>query len=434
MSIREPDLPALAPVADATDATGLEVLAHNKPQKLPPLWRNRNFALLWGGQFVSSVGSQVSLIAFPVLMYALTHSAVQTGLIGALRGLPYLVLMLPAGALVDRMNRKRVMIVCDVGRAIALGSIPFALALRHLSIAQLYLVTLIEGTLMVFFTLAETASIPHVVPAEQLTAAVAQSQALDSTAVMVGPALEGLFYSVSSAFAFLADAISYAVSVVSLLFIHQQFQEQREHSKITPATLWREIREGIAWLWRAPVLRFLAILTSGLMISSFGYSLIIIVLAQQEHVSSVELGLIFGAGGVGAIIGSLLLGFLQKRLPFPHMIIGSTWIWALSWLLFAVAFNPLLLAVANMLNYIVVPIYIGAQFSYRLSMIPDQYQGRVNAVFRLIAFGSQPIGLALTGLLIQLIGPISAVLALSVPLFALAIAATMNRHLRAVYR
>src|SRR5215472_15751853 len=89
-----------------------------------PLWRNPDYLLLWGGQIISEIGSRASLLAFPLLMLALTGSPAQAGLLGALRGLPYLLFCLPAGALIDRWNRKRVMLLSDAGRALALGSIP----------------------------------------------------------------------------------------------------------------------------------------------------------------------------------------------------------------------------------------------------------------------------------------------------------------------
>src|SRR5215470_4790037 len=117
-----------------------------------PLWRNRDYVLLLSGQLVSSVGTQVSMLAFPLLVLAITHSPAQAGIVAALRGLPYALFILPAGALIDRWDRKRVMILCDTGRALALGSIPLALALGQLTLVQLYLVSLIEGTLFIFFS------------------------------------------------------------------------------------------------------------------------------------------------------------------------------------------------------------------------------------------------------------------------------------------
>src|SRR5947209_3562825 len=121
------------------------------PSRQTALWRNRDYVLLWSGQIVSAIGSQVSGLAFPLLVLALTGSAAQAGFVGAVRMLPYLFLSLPVGALIDRWNRKRVMILCDIGRTLAIASIPLAMAINHLTLVQLYLVSLIEGTLYVFF-------------------------------------------------------------------------------------------------------------------------------------------------------------------------------------------------------------------------------------------------------------------------------------------
>jgi len=103
----------------------------------PSLWRNRDYMLLWSGQMVSSIGTEVSTLAFPLLILALTGSPATAGFAGALRALPYLVFSLPAGALIDRWDRKRVMILCDSGRALSMISIPIALAFGHLSILQI---------------------------------------------------------------------------------------------------------------------------------------------------------------------------------------------------------------------------------------------------------------------------------------------------------
>src|SRR5438876_11462576 len=152
-----------------------------------PLWRNRDYALLWSGQMISSVGTRVSMLAFPLLVLAITHSPAQAGLIAALRGLPYALFVLPAGALIDRWNRKRVMILCDTGRVLALGSIPIALLLGHLTIVQLYIVSLVEGTLFTFLNLAETACLPQVVAKEQMSTEVVQVMVIDFVSELIFP-------------------------------------------------------------------------------------------------------------------------------------------------------------------------------------------------------------------------------------------------------
>ncbi len=392
-----------------------------------PLWHNRDYVLLWSGQMISSVGTQVSMLAFPLLVLAITHSPAQAGLIAALRGLPYALFILPAGALIDRWNRKHVMILCDIGRAIALGSIPIMLILGRLTIAQLYIVSLVEGTLFTFFSLAEMACLPQVVSKEQLPTAAAQGMVIDSVSELIGPSIGGALYSIGRAIPFLTDAISYGASVLSLFFIKAKFQEERDPA---PLHLWVDIKEGLSWLWHQPLLRFIAVLTGGITMPVVGYSLILIVLAQGLHASNFTIGLIFACGGVGSIVGSLLVAPLVKRFSFSQLMIGSTWIWALTWLLFAIAPNPLVLGVVTVLSFIIVPIYMSVQFGYRLALIPDHLQGRVNSVFRLIAFGGEPIGLAVTGILIQAIGPVPTVLVLFVPQFILSIAATFNKHLR----
>ncbi|HZC06555.1 MAG TPA: MFS transporter, partial [Ktedonobacterales bacterium] len=266
------------------------------------LWRNRDYNLLWGGQSVSSIGTQASTLAFPLLLLALTHSPAQAGLASALRALPYVVFSLPAGALVDRWDRKRVMLICDALRAVALGSIPVALALGNLTTAQIYLVSLIEGSLYVFFNVAEAASLPRIVLTEQIPAATAQNQATEALSSLIGPPVGGFLFSVAQSLPFLADAVSYAASVISLFFMRATFQGEHTAPR---RRLYVEIAEGMRWLWRNPLIRYMAFLTG---VSNFvgnGAFLIAIVIAQEvQHASSFAIGLIFAIGSIGGIIGS----------------------------------------------------------------------------------------------------------------------------------
>jgi predicted MFS family arabinose efflux permease len=308
-----------------------------------------------------------------------------------------------------------------------MASIPVALMLGHLTILQLYLVSLIEGTLFVFFNIAEAACLPRVVPKEQLPAATAQNMATDGITVLLGPSLGGALYSAGRLLPFVADAVSYAVSVISLFFIKVKFQKERVAAR---RNLGIEIQEGLSWLWHQPLIRFIAILTGGNNLINSGFVLIIIVLAQQQHASSFTIGLIFAVGGIGGIIGALIATSLQKRLSFGQAIIGTSWIFALFIPLYAIAPNPLMLGIITAATFVAGPVYNVVQFSYRSAIIPDELQGRVNSVFRLIAFGGQPLGLALTGLLIQNIGVIPTILVDAAGMVILAVAATVNTHVR----
>ena len=400
------------------------------PDQTPKtLWQNHDFWRLWSGQVVSSIGSQVSQLALPLLILALTHSPAQAGLLAALRGVPYLFLALPAGALVDRWDPRRVMILCDTGRALALGSIPLTLAWGHLALWQLFLVTFIEGTLFVFFNQAESNCLVRVVSKEHLGAAVAQNEALYGVSGMIGPSFGGLLYGLGRGVPFLADAVSYALSVAALLTLKTDVRPIAQADAPHPH-LGREIIAGMRWLYAHEIIRFIAILTGVLMASCAGWILILILLAQRFGAGPTVIGFLLATGGVGVIAGSLLAIPLQKHVRFGPLMIGSAWIWAITWLFYALAPNLIVLGIANALSFIVIPIYLGTQYTYRLAQIPDSLQGRVNSVFRLIAFGSGPLGLALTGWLLQKLGPILTIWITFAPQFALCCAATFHKALR----
>ena len=407
-------------------ATPLETL----PKRSLSLWRNADYLRLWSGQVASSIGSQVSGLALPLLILALTHSPAKAGGLAALRGLPYLLLCLPAGALVDRWDPRRVMLVCDTGRALALASVPLALVFGHLSLVQLCVVTVIEGTLFVFFNQAESNCLVRVVTKEQLGVAVAQNEAVYGISGLVGPSLGGLLYSLGQGVPFLTNAVTYALSVVALLMLRSDVRPVPRADGPTPH-LGREISEGLRWLYAHHVIRFLAILTGVLMCCCSGWVLILIVLAQKFGATPLTIGILTGTAGVGGVIGSLLTVPVQKRVRFGPLMIGSAWIWAMTWLLFAWTPSLPALGLVTALSSVIVPIYLTTQYAYRLKRIPDHLQGRVNSVFRLIAFGSGPLGLAVTGVLLQKLGPFWTVLITFAPQLVLSVAATFYRPLRA---
>jgi predicted MFS family arabinose efflux permease len=239
--------------------------------------------------------------------------------------------------------------------------------------------------------------------------------------------LSGILYSIGNVVPFLADAMSYVISVFSLLFIKTHFQEERlaAHRK-----LWIEIQEGLNWLWHHKVIRFLAVQVSGLNLCSAGYVLIVLVLAQEQHASKLTTGLIFACGGIGSIVGALIVSPLSRRFSVGHLMITASWLWVFTWLPFAFVSSPLGLGVAVAAAFIIVPIHASVQYGYRLASIPDKLQGRVNSVYRVILFGSQSVGLLLTGILLQAIGPALTVLVLFVPQLILAIATSIFRDLR----
>ncbi len=365
------------------------------------LWRNRDYMLLWSGQAISDLGGAMSELAFPLLVLAVTHSPAQAGFVAAMRALPATLFSLLAGVLVDRWNRKWVMLICDTGRALSLASIPVAYALGHLTIWQLYMTAFIEGTLMIVFILAKTAAVPQVVARAQLTTAVAQAEFVEGTTALVGPSLSGILYTLGAMFPFITDATSYLISIVTMVLIRTPFQRERTP---THRNVWAEVTEGVLWVWHQPfILAMTLLMGAGAFVFS-GNTLVIIILAQRQHASAVVIGLIFAVGGIGAILGSLLAPRLQHRLTVGQSILLTRWYFVLSWPLYAlVPFLPVLGALEFGTGF-VDPIEDVPYFSHRLKLIPDELQGRVLSACRLFPGTMRPLGLALTGILIQHIG------------------------------
>jgi hypothetical protein len=249
-----------------------------------------------------------------------------------------------------------------------------------------------------------------------------------SFASLVGPSLAGILFQVRQMLPFLVDGISYAVSVVTLGLIRTDFQEERTAQ---PRRLRAEIMEGLAWLWRHPLIRYIAFLTGGLNFVMSGSALILIVLLQGQGASPAVIGFVFAVQGIGAIVGAYVAVRLRKRMRFGTAILSSLWAWTLLWPLYAIAPSPLWIGVIVLLEGLSGPLYDVVQFSYRMALIPDELQGRVNSVFRLLAFGFQPLGLALTGWLLQVLHPVPTILIYTAVFVFLAVLTTINPDVRA---
>ena len=394
----------------------------------PRLLHNRDFMLLWGGQVVSTLGSMASHVIFPLLILSITDSPTAAGIAGALRFVPYLVLSLPVGALIDRWDRKRVMVISDLGRALAVGSIPVAMALDALTLAHIYVVCFVEGSLFVFFNIAEVAALPRVVPRAQLPEATAYNEAGFAVAHIVGPSMGTILYQTfGRAVPFIADALTYLISLASLLAIRTRFQKESAPARLDLAA---EIGAGLRWLWSKPLIRFMAFLTGGINLVNAAMPLVVIVLAKDLGASDAQIGIIFSIGGVGGILGSLVGGRIQRRFTFGQVIVATMWLAAMAFLLIAAMPGYIWVGVLVAVFSFVGPVYNVVQFSYRVALIPDELQGRVNSTFRLLAFGFMPVGAALGGIVIEHLGVRPAIALLAGCLVVLAMLTTLNRHVR----
>lgn len=391
------------------------------------LWRNRDFMLLWSGQVISTLGTRISSLAYPLLVLTLTGSPAQAGLVGFAQALPYIVWFLPAGALVDRWPRKRIMLTADLGRAIALGTVVAALLLDRITVAHLLVVAFVEGTLYVFFLLAEGAALPHVVPRAQLPTAVAQNQARDQGADLAGQPLGGFLFGLGHVVPFLVDAVSYLVAFVAMLPVRSSLEEPRS---VERRHLVAEIGEGVRWLWGQHLIRTLVALVAVGNLIYNALILIIIVRARDLGASPAAIGLLLAMFGVGALIGALAAPVIQRRIRPNLVMLAWLWITAVQLTLFAMAPNLLALGAVALVGTAIGPVFNVVLAAYRYALTPDRLQGRATSVIRLIAWGTIPIGALVGGFSVERFGAVPTFVGLAAVGVAMALAGTATAHVR----
>ena len=277
-----------------------------EPAPAGTLWRHRNFLLLWAGQSVSEMGSAVTQLALPLTaVVILQASTFQVGLLTSAATAAFALIALPAGALVDRWAKRRLMIWCDVARMVIIGSVPVAAALHLLTLGQLYVVAVTAGVCTVFFDVAYQSYLPVVVAREQLVDGNGKLGATQSFAQVAGPGLGGgLVGLVGAARAMGADAISYAISVASLLLIRDR--EEPPAGDGDRAGLRAEIAEGLSFVLRHPVLRKIAACTgTANLFGSMGVALEIVFLIRVLRVRPADTGLLIAVASLGGVAGGV---------------------------------------------------------------------------------------------------------------------------------
>lgn len=393
------------------------------------VWKTVDFRLLTGGQLLSQLGNQAQGLALPLIVLALTGSTAQAGLLLGVSTSTYLIAGLFAGALVDRWNRKRLMIWCEVGRAALTASIPVALLLDALTMTQLYLVAVLTGGLAVLFQAANSAALPHVVRPAQLSQALAAYRAAGSAVSIAGAALAGAAYAVGRAVPFVVNAASFALSALSLRAIRSEFQDSRPPLPGTRRML-RDIAEGLAWVAGQPVIRLLAVVEAADGVRYGAGYLIIIQLAHQAGANVVQVGLVFSGAAVGGLLGGLVAARFTPGSRLGRLAITMLWTEALAFPLYAVAPTWWWLALVALLESVVTPIYSVAMDTFRIAITPDALRGRVNSALGTLVTGATAIGTVVGGELLARIGAVPLTLVCAGWLLLLAAISTASATLR----
>ncbi|MFY9580179.1 MAG: MFS transporter [Gaiellaceae bacterium] len=394
---------------------------------LLPLRRNRDFVLLQTGQALSTVGSEASGVAYTLLVLALTHSPAKAGLTGFARLIPWVLFALPAGVVVDRWNRKHVMIVSDVVRVVALASLGVVAAMGQLSFAQIPIVAFVEGSMLVFFNIAEIGAVRSVVPMPQLQRAFATEQARLSSVYLAGPPLGGFLFGVGRSLPFLVDAVSYAFSTGTLLAMRTPFQEERE--EIDTRKLRAQIAEGFAWLWRHTFLRTCALLFVGTNFAFGALELTLIVAARRQGLHSAAIGGLLAVWGALSLAGSVAAPRFHKLLSMRTILVGSSWL-ALTIAAYVVEPNVFVLVAGTAPFVFFNPTVNAMIIGYRVAIVPDRLQGRVNSVARSLALLGLPLGPVVAGLLLGSFSARATVTFLLVGFVLLAVVTTVSRSIR----
>ncbi|HUS15583.1 MAG TPA: MFS transporter [Chloroflexia bacterium] len=394
-------------LAETWPSTIQAAMEHMMQRARGGLWGRPDFVKLWIGQTISQLGSGIGGMAVSLTAVLVLGAApAQMGILTAMGAVPVLLVGLPAGAWVDRLRRRPILIAADLGRAVLLAWVPLAWALGWLRIEQLYVVAALVGALTVVFDVADESFLPSLVPREDLVEGNSKLGVSSSVAEIGGPSLGGLLVQIMSApLAVLFDTFSFVASAISLGAIRTV--EPAPLPAAEEASLRREIGEGLRLVAGDRMLRALA--GTSATFTFFGnfigalYSLYVI---RELGLSPAVLGISVGVGGIGALIGALLTGPVTRRLGLGPTLIGALTVAGLIQLLLPLIGGPplqagaLLLAV-QLLGDIAIAVFMINEISLRQALIPSALLGRANASIQFLVGGLGLFGALLAGVLAE---------------------------------
>jgi MFS family permease len=362
------------------------------------LWAHRDFLKLWTGQSISEFGSQVSQLAIPwIAAIGLHASPLEFSILGMLGFLPFILFALPAGVWVDRLRRRPILIAGDAARAVLLLLIPLLWFLDVLRMWQLLVLQFVIGIFTVFFDVAYQSYLPALVEREDLIDGNSKLQLTVSVAQVAGPSASGgLIAAITAPYAILLDALSFVISAIFMLRIGKPEPLPERDAAAPKPKMWPEVKEGLHWVVGHPWLRAIAACTgSSNFFGSLTFSIALLYFTRSLHLSAVEVGLVFGVGSVGSILGALAANRMQRALGVGRTILIPIMISCVALLTYPLAprsFPLPVLMLGNALFGFGAVTYNITQVSLRQAITPERLQGRMNAAMRWIVWGTIPLG------------------------------------------
>jgi hypothetical protein len=382
----------------------------------------RDFWLYFSGQLISQVGSSFTLFALPLLVFKLTHSATSLALTTASNFVPYLLFGLILGALVDRVNRKRMMLLTDVGRGLVIAILPVLALTGALRVEDIYAVAFVQSTLGILFNCGEFAAIPSLVGREDLVAANGRILATNSAGQILGPILAGVLVTLMSpADLLFFDAGSFAVSAVSLALIRRSFNAADRPAAAAGVTgLLSDVRAGLQYVWSNPVLRTISLMMALInFVASTEQSQLVLFAKRVLGASDSEVAILFAAGAAGVVIVSMAAAPIRRRLSFAVTALGALVIAGLTVTAMALIGSypaALVLWAASSGFGLLLNINTSA---LRQAIVPDEMYGRVVSIAQVMAWSAIPLGALAGAAAIQLSGSVADVYAVTGALTAL---------------
>jgi MFS family permease len=395
------------------------------------LIHNGDYLRLMGGQSISSLGTAMSSFVFTLLAMALTGSPIQAGLVGTAGALGGTLTALPAGALVDRLNRRKVLIACGAAGTVLLGSVAVAGWLGRLTIVHLIVVSFAGAAGYSFFMPAQNAALRQIVAPEQLGTAMAANEGRQHAASLLGAPLGGLLYSIGRIVPVAADALSYLVMTVLLATIRRPLPApEPDGEKHEP--LPRAIKAGLTWLFRQPDLRVIALAATLLNFAVGGTLLVLVLNLQQLGVHASVIGLLETGLGLGGVLGSIAAPRLLRRFRTGAIAVGASWVIAVAFSLTAFTTRTAVLVALLATAFLLVPAVNAGLFGYLVMITPDRMQGRAQSAVMFMATATGPLAPALGGVLLATAGARMALLAFGGVLGLAAVLLTLSRPVRAI--
>jgi Transmembrane secretion effector len=365
-------------------------------------WRNPAFAVFWSARTISFAGTGITTVVLPVLVYGMTRSPAWVATLGLIEFLPYLVFGLLAGVVADRVNRKKLMVGCDVIAALLLAAVPATAALHLLGLAQVLIVALGIATVYVWFDAANFGTLPALVERAELPVA-ASLIASSGQVVLLGAPTAGaaLLTVMKPPYALGFDAASYLASALLLLTIRRPFARPQHRERLR---LRADMGEGLRFLWHQPVIRTMTFAVTCVCLGWGGvFSLLVVYASRALHLAhaDVRLGLLYSAGELGGLLAAAAVPVLIKRLPIGPMAAAFLAANAAALMFLAVAPSygwALLAFFLDELTYLVV---LSTGITLRQMLTPDHLQARVNTAGRMLAGAGLPAGAVLGGFLAE---------------------------------